>query len=222
MNTSERAPDAKAKIVIIDDHPIVSHGIALFIEQEKDMINAGEAVDAASAMQLIERVNPDLALVDISLHGTSGIELTKSIVAAFPGTSVLIISMHDESIYLERALRAGAKGYIMKHETIEHVIAAIRKVLRGEIYVSERLKDLMVSQFLQGKTSGGAAKNKLSVREEEVLQLIGQGYTTKRIGHELYVSVKTVESHCANIKNKLGLKNLRELIQHAVKSDLAE
>lgn len=223
MNATENAKDPRPTIVIVDDHPIVRRGIVLLIENEGDIVVAGEADDAAAAMQLIEKLKPDLALVDISLNGTSGIELTRTIVASHPETAVLIISMHDESIYLERALRAGARGYIMKQETTEHVVAAIRKVLGGELYVSEPMRDSMVVQFIQGKfIAGGASHGRLTDRETEIVQLIGQGFTTKRIAHELHVSEKTVESHCANIKNKLGLKNSRELIQYSVKCNLSD
>ncbi len=213
----------KTKIVIVDDHPIVRRGIAMLIEQEKDMLVAGEADDAVSAKLLIEKVKPDLALVDVSLRGTSGIELTKNILAKHPKMLVLIISMYDESVYLERSLHAGAKGYIMKQEALDHIIAAIRKVLKGEVYVSEKMKNTMMNKFIHGKTIvAGSSAGVLTDRELEVLQLIGQGYSTRRIATALYVSVKTVESHFANIKAKLDLKNFNELIQYAVKWSLSE
>lgn len=223
MGVSEETKNRKKKIVIIDDHPIVRRGFIILIEGEKDFVVAGEAGDAASAMLLIDKVRPDLALVDISLGGTSGIELTKNITARYPEVSVLIISMYDESVYLERALRAGAKGYIMKQETTDHVILAIRKVLKGEIYVSEPMRDSMVSQFIHGKSNvEEGLRGKLTERETEIVQLIGQGLTTRRIAQELHVSEKTIESHCTNIKNKLGLKNSRELIQYSVKCSLSD
>jgi DNA-binding NarL/FixJ family response regulator len=222
MNTPKKAKNEKTKIVIIDDHPIVRRGIALTIEQEEDMLVAGEADDAASAMTLIEKVKPDLVLVDISLRGTSGIELTKDILAKHPQISVLIISMHDEALYLERALRAGAKGYLTKQEAAEHIVTAIHKVLRGDIYMSNKWKDKLVHKFVNGGTAKDSSPRILSDRELDVLQLIGQGYSTQRIAAELYVSVKTIESHYANIKDKLDLKNSHELIQYAVKWSLTE
>ena len=218
MRTPEKAGNGKAKIVIVDDHPIVRRGIFLLVEQEKDMQIVGEADDAAEAMFLIEKVKPDLVLIDISLRGISGIELTRNILGKYPKMLVLVISMHDESVYLERSLRAGAKGYIMKQETPDYIIAAIRKVLKGEIYVSEKMKESVMDRFVHGKKAAdGVSVGSLSDREAEVLGLIGQGYTTNRIASELYVSVKTIESHYANIKSKLGLNNSHELIQYAVK-----
>ncbi|EKD41912.1 MAG: Response regulator receiver protein [uncultured bacterium] len=166
---------------------------------------------------------PDLVIIDISLQGTSGIELAKNILLVYPKMFLLMISMYDESIYLERCLRAGAKGYIMKQEATEHIIAAIRKVLKGENYVSDKMKDNMMHQFINGgKPVEGSMTVKLSDRELEVLQLTGQGYSTHHIAAMLFISVKTVESHYANIKNKLDLQNSHELIQYAVKMKLAE
>lgn len=206
------------KIVIVDDHPIVRRGIALLLGQEKDLFIAGEAHDTDSAMLVIEKVRPDLALVDVSLRGSSGIELTRKIVERYPETLVLMISMHDESVYMERSLRAGARGFIMKQETPESIISAIRKVLHGEIYINERMKDNMVNTFVLGKTKQvGYPVGSLSDRATEVLQLVGQGFSTRRIANELHVCVKTIESHYASIKYKLGLKNSHELISYAVK-----
>lgn len=214
---------AKTKVVIVDDHPVVRRGIALLIGQEEDLLVAGEADDAVSAMVLIGKVKPDLVLVDISLRGISGIELTKNILAKYPKILVLIISMYDEAVYLERSLHAGARGYIMKQEALDHIISAIRKVLKGEVCVSEKMKNTMMNKFIHGKTIvAGSSAGVLSERELEVLQLIGQGYSTRHIATELYVSVKTIESHYANIKDKLDLKNFNELIQYAVKSCLSE
>lgn len=213
----------KTKIFIVDDHPIVREGLAQLINQEEDLIVAGEASGATEALQGIAKARPDLAIVDISLEGTSGIELTKTIVAKHPKIFVLIISMYDEALHVERALRAGAKGYLTKQEATDHVVMAIRKVLGGDIYVSDKWKDTLVHMF----AGGGRAKPKsspgmLTDRELEVLQLIGQGYSTQKIADELHVSGKTIESHYANIKDKLDLKNSHELIQYAVKWSLTE
>jgi DNA-binding NarL/FixJ family response regulator len=218
-----KVQNGKTRVFIVDDHPIVRQGLTQLINLEEDMNVVGEAADAREALQGIAKTKPDLALVDISLKGTSGIELTKNILAAHPLMSVLIISMYDESLYVERALKAGAKGYIMKQEATDHVATAIRKVLGGDIYVSEKWRDKLVQKFLHGNISqDGFSPKVLSGRELEVLQLIGQGYSTRRIATELHVSVKTVESHYANIKEKLDLTNSHELIQYAVKWSLTE
>src|SRR4029453_2564459 len=182
------------------------------------MMSVGEAGDATEALQGIEKAKPDLAIVDISLKGTSGIELTKNILAKQPKMRVLIISMYDESVYLERAFKAGAIGYLMKREATDHVITAIQTVLRGNIYVNDRWKDKLINMLGRlDKTQATSFAARLSNRELEVLQFIGQGYSTRKIADELHVSVKTVESHFANIKDKLDLKNSHELIQYAVK-----
>lgn len=213
----------KAKIFIVDDHPVFRQGLIQLINQEEDMLAAGEAADAKEAMGLIEKVKPDLAVVDISLKEVSGITLTKEILSKFPSMLVLIISMYDESVYVDRVLRAGAKGYIMKQEATDHVISAIRKVLGGEIYVSEKWRDSLVQKFAgRSKPAEDAATQRLTEREMEVLQLIGQGFATKKIATQLHVSGKTVDSHYANIKDKLNLSNSHELIQYAVKWCLSE
>jgi DNA-binding NarL/FixJ family response regulator len=213
----------KTRIFIVDDHPIVRQGLTQLINLEEDMTVVGEAADAADAIGGIAKTKPDLALVDISLKGISGIELTKTILTDHSNMSVLIISMYDESLYVERALKAGAKGYIMKQEATDHVAVAIRKVLAGDIYVSDTWRDKLVHKFIHGNIPRDAASTEiLSDRELEVLQLIGQGYSTRRIATELHVSVKTIESHYANIKDKLDLKNSHELIQYAVKWSLTE
>lgn len=223
MNADLKVKDKKVKIVIIDDHPIVRQGLAQLINQEDDMVLAGEAGDATEAMQTIKKVQPALAIVDISLKGTSGIELTKNILADHPDILILIISMYDEALYMERVLRAGAKGYLMKQEATNYVITAIRKVLSGDIYISNKMHDSMIHKFAAGSAPvPGSSFECLSDRELEVLQLIGQGYATREIAKELHVSIKTVESHYAHIKIKLNLKNSNELIQYAVEWRLSE
>lgn len=223
MNALLKNKAEKTRVFIVDDHPIVRQGLVQLINQEEDMISVGEAGDALEASKGIAKIKPDLAIVDISLKGTSGIELTKSLVANHPKTLVLILSMYDEALHVERVLKAGAKGYLMKQEATDHVVTAIRKVVGGGIYVSDRMSDTLMRQFNGGnKSLIGVTTGKLSDRELEVLQFIGQGYSTKKIAGTLYISGKTVESHCANIKNKLNLKNSHELIQYAVKWCLAE
>lgn len=216
----------KSKIFIVDDHPILRQGLGLLINQEEDMVFNGEASDAAEAMQGIEKTKPDLVLMDVSLEGTSGIELTKTLLVKYPNLRVLVISMYDESVYVDRALQAGARGYLMKREVTDHITSAIRKVLAGDIYVSDRWKERLAQQYAVRKHGGVTAEDfssqKLSDRQLEVLQLIGQGYSTQKIADALHISVKTVESHYASIKVKLNLGNSHELIQYAVKWCLSE
>lgn len=207
----------KNRIFIVDDHPIVRKGLTQLINQEPDLTVCSEAENAEIALELLKKVKPDLAIVDISLRGIDGIELTKLIRARFENIPVLVVSMHDESLYAERALRAGARGYIMKQEAIEKMMEAIRKVLRGELYVSERVSANIVKRFVDGKAEGVSSPEELlSDREMEVFQLIGQGFGTRQIADQLHVSVKTVETYRANIKEKLNLKNATELMKHAV------
>jgi len=207
----------KNRIFIVDDHPIVRKGLTQLINQEPELVVCGEAENAETALELLKKVKPDLAIVDISLRGIDGIELTQLIRARFENIPILVVSMHDESLYAERALRVGARGYIMKQEAIEKMMEAIRKVLRGELYVSERVSANIVKRFVDGKAEGVSSPEELlSDREMEVFQLIGQGFGTRQIADQLHVSVKTVETYRANIKEKLYLKNATELMKHAV------
>ncbi|HNT68946.1 MAG TPA: response regulator transcription factor [Syntrophorhabdaceae bacterium] len=205
------------RIFIVDDHPIVRKGLAQLINQEPDMVVCGEAENAQNALELLKKIRPDLAIVDISLQGIDGIELIKKIKDRDINLPILVVSMHDESLFAERALKVGAKGYIMKQEAIEKMMEAIRKVIKGEVYVSERVSATIVKKFIDGKAeSSRSPMEVLSNRELEVFQLIGQGFGTRQIAGELNVSIKTVESYRANIKEKLNLRNAAELIRHAV------
>lgn len=207
----------KNRIFIVDDHPIVRKGLAQLIDQEPDLIVCGDAEDAETALELLKKAKPDLAIVDISLQGIDGIELTKLIKTRFDSIPVLVVSMHDESLFAERALRVGARGYIMKQEAIEKMMEAIRKVLRGELYVSERVSANIVKKFVDGKAEDVSSPEELlSDREIEVFRLLGQGFGTRQIAEELHVSVKTVETYRANIKKKLNLVNTTELLKHAI------
>lgn len=223
MSPVQKTKNMKAKIFIVDDHPILRQGLIKLINQESDMVTVGEAGNATEAITGIAKAKPDLIIMDISLEGTSGLELTKTVLAKYPKMLVLVISMYDESVYVERVLKGGAKGYLTKREASNNIVSAIRKLLEGEIYVSDKWKDKLMYKFV-GRvtdTNSSFAVN-LSDRELEVLQFIGQGYSTRQIADDIHVSVKTVESHYANIKNKLNLKNSNELIQHAVKWCLSE
>jgi DNA-binding NarL/FixJ family response regulator len=204
------------RILVVDDHPIVRQGLVQMIEHEPDMEVCGQAEDAHTALQAVDKLKPDMAIVDISLKGASGIELMKSIKLSHPNFRVLALSMHDESLYAERALKAGARGYIMKHEAPERVIAAIRRILAGEIYVSENMTARMVHKLVDGAEDGSTGIESLTDRELEVFRLIGLGHGTRQIAEELFLSVKTIESYRAHIKEKLALDNATELIQHAI------
>ncbi|MEO6036560.1 MAG: response regulator transcription factor, partial [Verrucomicrobiota bacterium] len=177
-----------------------------------------EAENAHKALDAIATTKCDVAIIDISLGGSSGIELLKNIKVRYPKLLVLILSMHDESVYAQRALRAGAAGYIMKQEATERVLVAIRKVLGGEVYLSEKLGTRMLNQLVGGRsaTLSGSPIEELSDRELEVFGLIGQGHGTRPIAEKLHLSVKTIESHRAHIKEKLNLKNATELVHHAI------
>lgn len=206
----------RCRVFLVDDHPIVRQGLALFIDREPDLMVCGEADGATSALQAIRDSTPDFVVLDISLDGPDGLELLKILRARYPNLPVLILSMHDESIYAERALRAGANGYIMKQEATDKVLTAIRHILGGEVYLSDRLTKRMLQQFAHGSVSPREPLAKLSDRELEVYRLIGAGHGTRQIADELHVSTKTVESYQAHIKEKLSLRNARELVQHAI------
>lgn len=211
---------SKCKVFLVDDHPIVRRGLALFIEREPDLMVCGEAEDATSALHAIRDSAPDFVILDISLNGPDGLELLKTLRARYPNLPALVLSMHDESVYAERALRAGANGYIMKQEAGDKVITAIRHILGGDVYLSDRLTKQMLQQFVNGSISPRDPLAKLSDRELEVFRLIGAGHATRQIADELHVSTKTVESYQAHIKEKLALRNARELVQYAVEWSL--
>lgn len=213
----------KNRVLVVDDHPIVRQGLALLINREPDLTVCGEAEDARMAMQCIIATKPDILVVDISLNGPDGLDLLKDIRTRYPDLPVLILSMHDESIYAERALRAGAQGYIMKQEASEKVLLALRRILSNEIYVSERISNRMLQRYVGSPTDGRPSSvADLTDRELEVFRLIGAGHSTRQIAEELHISVKTVESYQAHIKEKLSLRSARELVQHAIQWSISE
>lgn len=213
----------KSRVFVVDDHPIVRQGLALLINRESDLTVCGEAEDAQTAMQAVATAKPDILVVDISLSGPDGLDLLKNVRMRYPDLPVLILSMHDESIYAERALRAGAQGYIMKQEATEKVLVALRRILSHEIYVSERIANRMLQRYI-GSPSAGRPSSiaDLTDRELEVFRLIGEGHSTRQIAEELHISVKTVESYQAHIKEKLSLRSARELVQHAIQWSISE
>ena len=203
--------------MLVDDHPIVRHGMAMLINEEDDLAVCCESSSAAETLGQIDRYQPEVAIVDVSLQGASGIDLTKTIKEQYPDLPVLILSMHDEGLYAERALRAGARGFVMKQEAADTVLEAIRTVLKGDVYLSNRLS----SKILRALVDGPSAEpdrfgvDRLSDRELEVFELIGRGYAIRRIADALHLSVKTIETHRAHIKQKLKLGNATELVHRA-------
>jgi DNA-binding NarL/FixJ family response regulator len=208
----------KTKVLLVDDHPLVREWLANLINQQPDLEVCGDADSAPKALQIIGAVQPEIAIVDISMEGGSGIELIKNIRATYPNVVVIVLSMHDEAIYAERSLRAGARGYIMKREATKRVLEAIRCVLGGKLYMSDKLAMMMAEKFVDGRPKKeGSVIEKLSDRELEVFQLLGRGYNTRQIADELHVSFKTVQSFCARIKEKLNFSNAAELLREAVR-----
>jgi DNA-binding NarL/FixJ family response regulator len=208
----------KFRILIVDDHPIVRQGLVQMIGHEPDMIVCGEAESAHEALKVIAASTPDVAVVDLSLKGISGLELLKDIKVRYPKLPVLVLSMFDESIYAERALRAGARGYMMKEEASEKVLTAVRSILAGQIYLSDTMASRLLNMAVLGRGDGGASPSeRLSDRELEVFRLIGQGYGNTDIARQLHLSPKTVETYRAHIKDKLNLTSSTELLQHAIK-----
>ncbi len=206
----------KAKILIVDDHPLVREGLADLVNKEKDLVVCGQAEDAYQAMEAIRELKPDMVIVDISLKETSGLDLIKDIKIQHPGLPVLTLSMHEESVYAERALRAGAKGYIMKREATKKVVTAIRKVLNGQLYLSEKMTTRLVRKLVDGKPEAGTSPiDRLTDRELEVFSLLGRGNGTRQISEQLHLSVKTIETYRSRIKGKLNLTSASELLQHA-------
>jgi DNA-binding NarL/FixJ family response regulator len=209
---------SKKGIFLVDDHPLVREWLTNLINQQADLMVVGEAETGPQAIEAMLRLRPDVAIVDISLKDSSGMELIKNLKQTLPGLAVLVLSMHEESHYAERALRAGARGYIVKRETTRKVILAIRQVLAGQPYISDEIATALATQFVSGK---GALKEspveQLSDRELEVFELLGQGRGTRQIAEVLRVSVKTVQAYCARIKEKLGLSSATELLREAVR-----
>jgi DNA-binding NarL/FixJ family response regulator len=208
----------KKRVLLVDDHPMMRQGLVQIINQQKDITVCCEAGDARDAMQRITSSKPDLAVVDISLEGKSGLELIKDAQALQPELPILVMSMHDESLYAERVLRAGARGYVMKTAGGEAILQAIRQVLNGKIYVSPRMSAQILSNF----AAGSAARHRspieiLTDREFEVFHLIGEGCTTREVASRLTISTKTVEVYRQHLKEKLHLPNATSLIQHAVR-----
>jgi DNA-binding NarL/FixJ family response regulator len=215
---SKKPAQKQKRILIVDDHPMMRQGLAQLIGAEADLAVCGEAENAGSALDAISTLKPDLVLADISLPGKNGLELIKDFQAMQPGVPVLVISMHDESLFAERVLRVGGRGYVMKQEGGKKLMQAIRQVLEGKIYVSEKIS-AGILETLSGRSAGteGSPMGKLTDRELEIFQLIGQGKGTRDIAGKLHLSVKTVDVHRANIKSKLKLSSATEVVRFAVR-----
>jgi DNA-binding NarL/FixJ family response regulator len=210
------APDAK-RIVVVDDHPLFRKGLEELIHSDGSFAVCGEASNASEAMDVIRKLHPDLAIVDLSLPGANGIELIKNIRAELPKLPILVLSMHDESLYALRALRAGADGYVMKHEAMANVVQAIHEVFNGRPYLSPAMAAQVITKFAHRQGEGETdAVDRLSDRELEILELIGKGNEVRQIAKLLHLSPKTVETHRAHIKDKLDLKNSREVARFAL------
>lgn len=213
-----KPPAAKLRILIVDDHPMMREGLSSLLGNQPDLEVCGEAETAAQALELIPARRPQMVIADITMAGRSGIELIKDIAAMHPGVATIVVSMHDESLYAERVLRAGARGYIMKKEGGRRILEAIRKVRAGEVAVSEKMSAQILRIFSGGH--GGPEESpvrQLTDREFEVFELIGRGLGTARMALELHISAKTVEVHRAHIKEKLGIKSGSELIAYAAR-----
>jgi DNA-binding NarL/FixJ family response regulator len=210
------AKDTRKRILLVDDHAVVRFGITQLINRQSDLVVCGEEEDASKALDAINALKPDLVIADISLKDSSGLELMRNIKAQCPRLPILVVSVHDESIYAELAFRAGATGYLMKQEALDRIPTAIRRVLEGSVYVSDALAAKMLQQRVRGQVDVQESPVKsLSDRELEVLQLIGQWKKTKEIAQELHLSVKTVEYYREQIKRKLTLRDASELTQYA-------
>jgi len=216
MNSNPVAP--KHRIFVVDDHPLVREGLTNLINGQDDLMVCGEAEDSAEAIAAIARTQPDIALIDISLKNESGLVLVKNLENQSPPVALIVLSMHDEILYAERALRAGARGYVMKRETTKNVLTAIRRVLGGSVYVSERVVNSMARRFaLSNKELARSPVDHLSDRELEIFRLLGQGRTTSQIAEDLHLSLKTVQAYCARAKEKFGVDSLGKLIRLAIR-----
>jgi DNA-binding NarL/FixJ family response regulator len=210
-------PDQKFKILLVDDHPLVREWLASLINQQHDLVVCGEAGNAQEALGYLDTESPDLAIVDLSLKESSGLELIKTMRSTHPAVAVIVLSMHDEKHYAERAIRAGARGYVMKRETTKKIITAIHQVRGGKLGVSDEVAALFAERFVDNRPRSGTPVEELSDRELEVFRLLGQGLDTRSVANNLHISIKTVQAYCARIKDKLNLANATELLREAVR-----
>ena len=216
MQRSRTSEKSVKRLVLIDDHPIMRHGLAQLIRAEEGLDVIGEAGSAREGLEIVGKLQPDLAVVDLTLPDKNGLELVKDIRAQHPSTQCIVLSMHDETLYGERSLRAGARGYVMKEEAADHLVTAIHKVISGGLYVSESLNARMLEQVTGAARSKATGMDALTDRELEILSLIGSGVPTKNIAAQLSISARTVEAHRAHIKEKLAMTDGASLVRYAV------
>lgn len=207
----------KTRIMLVDDHPVVRQGLIALLDSEDDLTVCGETAESLEALHLLDELNPDFLVVDLSLKKGNGLDLIKQVRSKNKDVKILVASMHDESLFAERALRAGAQGYINKDEAVRNIVSAIRHILGGKIYLSSSMTEKLVQRAAHPEMlSGPLAVEKLSDRELTVFDMIGQGKTTRQIAEDLHLSIKTVETYREHIKSKLKLDNAAELYRHAV------
>ncbi len=220
---ADKANRKAARVLIVDDHPLVCRGLSQLIAEEPGLEVVGHASECGEALRIVEQEMPTLVIIDISLKDSNGLELVKQVKARFPAVKMLVASMHDESLYAERSLRDGAMGYISKQENGDEMIAGIKRVLGGKVYLSGRVADRILHRVVDGEEKLDRSPiDNLSDRELEVFELIGKGLTTRQIAKKLHLSPKTIETHREHIKVKLTLKNSNELVRHAVKWQLEQ
>ena len=205
------------RIFLVDDHPLVREWLTQLIDQQPDLTVCGEAGNAAEAVAALGTARADLAIVDLSLEDSTGLDLIKSLQRLTPAVPVLVLSMHDESLYAERVFRAGARGYVNKRESAQRIVEAVRRVLDGKLYVSEKAAEILAAQTVRGRAHGEPAIDRLSDRELEVFEKLGQGIGTRQIAEDFSVSIKTVQAYCARIKEKLNVGSATELLREAVR-----
>lgn len=215
---SDEISRTRHRVFVVDDHPLVRESLAALIDRQPDLGICGQAGDSATAFDAVIRLNPDVVVLDLSLPGESGLELIKKLQTLTRPPRLLVLSMHDEAFYAERVLRAGALGYVMKHETTNKVIEGIRRVLTGQVFVSGKVAAQLAGKYVGVRSAQDLSPvARLSDRELEIFRLIGWGRETRSIAQELNLSIKTVQAHCANIKEKLDLENATALIREAVR-----
>jgi DNA-binding NarL/FixJ family response regulator len=216
-------PQQKQKVFLIDDHPVLRKGLGRLIDDQPDLAMCGEAESPAEAMRLLPAANADVVIVDLTLKGGDGLELCKQIRDRFTTLPILVVSMHDESLYAERALKAGARGYVMKQEPQETIMSALRMVASGEVFLSPMMSAKLLRSFSGVKSDSDLAPlERLTNRELEIFRLIGEGQSVRTIAEKLFLSTKTVEAHKEHIKQKLNLKSSNELLQYAIETRVSE
>ncbi|HUO91032.1 MAG TPA: response regulator transcription factor [Rhizomicrobium sp.] len=209
---------AKTRIFLVDDHPLVRESLTSLIDRQPDLVVCGEAEEPSRALREIASAQPDVVIVDISLKSGSGLELIKAIKARFPRLHTIVLSMHDERLYAERAIRAGARGYVMKRESTKRIVAAIHQVMQGRLCVSEQMAASFAERFVGSHQGlGGSPVEGLSDRELEVFVMLGRGLETRQVAEALNISIKTVQAYCARIKQKLNITTATELLREAIR-----